>query len=398
MRRKITALAGLSALLLGSGALASNHLDTPTAKANPQANIGDLYAWMTPDGKRLNLVMDIVGRSFSDKLDYVLHIDSGRRLGATSAGTTILCRIHAADDAECRLGSVDEARGDARDPAGLEGRNHRFKVFAGLRDDPFFNNVRGTRAALQTAIKALPGSPADGASCPRFDLATVAAIRDQWRHTAGGDPGNFLAGWTSSALVVSVDRDAVAQGGRLLAIWASTATPDRQLDRAGRPMMKNALLGLLLDDAPSDALKEDYNQAIPATAARFIPEIEKSLAFYDGLDGECGNQLLADRRAPPSRRYRALATLFADDRLWVDSGAAACTQLFAVERGIRGDRGGRRPDDDTANIFRSLLVDGSTSSVTDGVRRDEHPPSVTAFPFLVAPAGPPVESYPYGKD
>jgi hypothetical protein len=35
---------------------ASDHLDTPTVIANPDADIGDLYAWTSSDGHRLNLV------------------------------------------------------------------------------------------------------------------------------------------------------------------------------------------------------------------------------------------------------------------------------------------------------------------------------------------------------
>ena len=404
----MAAAALAAALFLGTGgrSLASNHLDTPTAIANPQANIGDLYAWISSDGSRLNLVMDIVGHSFSDKLDYVFHIDSGTRFGATTATVAITCRIHAADDAECRVGDADQARGDASKPVGLDGQHHRFRVFAGLRDDPFFNNVKGTRAALQLAMSALKdGAVPDAAGCPSFDPTTSRAILAQWRQTEGRPGTNFLAGWVASSLVISVDLGEVAKGGRMLAVWAATTMADRQLDRAGRPMMKNALIGLLAADEASDTLKEDYNKATPATSMRFVPEIERSLAFYDGFDGTCGNQLLAGRKAEPSSRYRALATLFADDRLWINSAATVCMQLFAVEqaalagrRDLRNDCGGRSPTYNTANVFRSLLVDGSNTSVDDGVDHDELAPSATVFPFLVAPAGPPAASYPYGKD
>src|SRR5947208_10213141 len=71
--------------------LASDHLDTPTVIADPAADIGDLYAWTSADGKRLNLVMDIVAHQFSDKLQYIFHVDSGKRFGETSATTTIVC-------------------------------------------------------------------------------------------------------------------------------------------------------------------------------------------------------------------------------------------------------------------------------------------------------------------
>jgi hypothetical protein len=98
-------------LLLASGicteTLASNHLDTRAVIENPQANIGDMYAWIAQDGRHLNLVMDIVGSSFSDKLSYIYHIDSGPGFGKTTATTTIVCRFPEAKVADCRLGDVD---------------------------------------------------------------------------------------------------------------------------------------------------------------------------------------------------------------------------------------------------------------------------------------------------
>ena len=75
---------------------ASDHLDTPSVIADPRADIGDLYAWMSPDRARLNLVMTIVGHSFSDRLAYVFHIDSGARIGRTTATLDIVCRFDAA--------------------------------------------------------------------------------------------------------------------------------------------------------------------------------------------------------------------------------------------------------------------------------------------------------------
>jgi hypothetical protein len=152
------------------------------------------------------------------------------------------------------------------------------------------------------------------------------------------------------------------------------------------------LLGTLAPDEVSDRLKEEYNAATPATAAKFIPEIQKGLGLYDGFDGKCGNQLLANREAAPSMRYRALATVLADDRLWVNSASTVCSQLFAVElaklagqSALRDDCGGRTPNYNAVNVYRSLLVDGTTASVDDGVERDEREHSATVFPFLAAP-------------
>lgn len=374
---------------------ASNHLDTPLVTANPQANIGDIYAWTAPDGRHLNLVMDIVGRGFSDKLRYVFYIDSGPRFGKTTATTTIVCRFPDANITDCRVGRIDRARGDASALTGLGGRKHRFRVFAGLRDDPFFNNVTGTLAAYRVAFAALKsGGPADRAGCPRLDPATARSVLYQWRHTRGGPATNFLAHWTTSALVISVDIHAVDRGGKMLAVWGATETSARRFDRLGRPLSKNALVGLADSNETGYRLKDEWNRLTPADSSRFVAEMEKSLAFYDGLDGICGNQILADGKIESARRFRRLAILLTDDRLWVNAASHVCTQFLAVELASlagrddpRGDRGGRTPTYDAANIWRSLLVQGTTVGIDDGVHHDEHVPSSTQFPFLAPPDG-----------
>jgi hypothetical protein len=135
----------------------------------------------------------------------------------------------------------------------------------------------------------------------------------------------------------------------------------------------------------SDKLKEEYNAATPATAARFVPEIEKNLGLYDGFDGKCGNQLLASKRVTGAGRYRELATLLADDRLWVNSASGVCKQFFAVELGLGNDCGGRTPTYSAANVYRSLLANGTSVGIDDGLTRDKQEHSSTTFPFLAAP-------------
>ena len=376
----------IAAVLATACASASDHLDTPTVATNPRADIADLYAWTASDARRLNLVMTIVGDSLSDNIDYVFHVDSGKAFGATTESATIICRPGEANIIDCRIGDGDRARGDASDERGLEGAQHRLRVFAGRRDDPFFNNVRGTRSAYEVAAKALrDGAALDGAGCPRFDASTVQAIRTQWRQTTGGPASNLLKGWTPASLVVSIDLPLVSRGGPILAVWATTASEYGQLDRAGRPLTGNALLGTLASAEVSDRLKEEYNRATPSTATRFVPEIEKTLGLYDAFDGTCGNQFLANSETPAAERYRALAQLLADDRLWIDGASMKCTQLFAVERGLRDDCGGRTINYSAANIYRSLLVSGTVSGVDDGLTRDELRHSTTEFPFLARP-------------
>jgi len=361
---------------------ASDHLDSPATVANPAADIGDVYAWTSPEGRQLNLVMTIQGHAFSDKVQYVFHIDSGKVLDHTTASTSIVCRFPAATAVDCKLGNADSASGDPTNPAGLEGHNHRFRVYAALRDDPFYNNVKGLLGAYQTANDSIKnGAPVDAAGCAHFDAATAKAILDQMGHTDGGSAQNLLYNWTVSAIVISVDLSAVSKGGKLLAVWGTTSLSGRPLDRMALPFVANTLLGIApfsTDDA-SGELRQQYNETLPGNSARFIADLQKSLAFQDSLDGKCGNQLLAAPEASPSR-YQALAKVFAGDRLWVNSASTVCTQFFAVEL---ANLAGQKTL--ASNVWRSLLIAGTTSGITDGLHQDEHPPSATVFPFLAPP-------------
>lgn len=385
---RATSLAvALAAATCSIPAIAANHLDTPTVIAEPRADIGDLFAWMSPDTRQLNLVMTIVGRSFSDQLSYVFHVDSGKRFGVTTQTLTIECRFTSARAADCKAGDLDRAAGDASTPAGLESDKHYFRVFAGLRDDPFFNNVRGPRAGYNVAAAALAnGTSRDAAGCPQFSIETSQQIRHEWRSTNAGPGTNFLAGWQSAALVVSIDADVATRGGKMLAVWAATADSSKQLDRMGRPLTTNALLATLGPPEVANDLKERYNLQTPATADAFIPEIEKGLALYDGFDGVCGNQWLASR-TPAAKPYQKLARLMADDRLWINSKSGQCREFFAVELAKSNDCGGRSPLVDAVDVYRAVLVNGTTTGFEDGVDQDDREHSVERFPFLSEPVG-----------
>ena len=382
------------AAICPSAARASDHLDTAAVIADPAADIGDLYAWVSPDGRRLNLVLTIVGRKFSDHVRYAFHIDSGKSPGKSTVTSSIECDFNVTVAPECRLGD-DRARGDARVEAGVNSERRRFRVFAGLRDDPFFNNVRGTRAALNVAAEALKsGVPRDTAGCPRFSAATAARILDEWRHTEGGAGSNLLAGWQTAALVIEVDLEAVNGGGSLLGVWATTsvraAPPGHApleagvaIDRMGRALTGNALIGTFDSEQASDARKQQYNQAPPQAWAMFAPDLAETLAIYDGFDGRCGNQWLASREIGVGR-YTKLAMLLADDRLWIDTRAGACSS-YGVELNVARDCGGRTPNHDAVDVFRSLLVNGRRAGVDDGVARDDLEHSDSDFPFLAPP-------------
>jgi hypothetical protein len=58
---------------------------------------------------------------------------------------------------------------------------------------------------------------------------------------------------------------------------------------------------------------------------------------------------------------------------------------LAGRRDLSKDCGGRTPNYDAVNVYRSLLVDGMNTGVDDGVHGDEKVHSATEFPFLAAP-------------
>lgn len=390
-RRLLGAALGGLALAAGGAAQASDHKDSPSVIADPAVDIGDIFAWTSPDAKRLNLVMAIVGHAFAERHSYTFHVDSGTAFGRTTASVEVTCRFDGGV-ADCR---ADEAhvRGDASDPKGIASADGRMRVFAGLRDDPFFNNVRGTREAYNLVFEPLLAGKiaTDVAGCPAFGAELSGKMLDTWKHTSGGPAQNLLKGWTPASLVISLDMGLVAKGGKMLAVWGETASAKGRIDRMGRPLTGNALLATTGPDEVSDALKEKYNRTTPADGGQFVGEIEKGLALYDGFDGRCGDAWLADRAAGPSR-YLPLAILLADDRLWVNGASGRCEGLFAVElaalsddRRRAGECGGRTPNDDAVDTYRSLLVGGAPTGVSDGVDRDEREHSTTVFPFLAAP-------------
>jgi hypothetical protein len=214
--------------------------------------------------------------------------------------------------------------------------------------------------------------------------------------------------------VISIDLDMVTAGGKLAAVWGTvhgvphghtaqiTHGNDRHpaipalgetIERTARPLIKNGLVGGPLDaDAISNARKEAYNRVARTGWDRFSQDIERTLGLYDGFDGICGNQWLADSKAEPSKRYATLSKVLADDRIWVNTASSSCTQLFAVEFTAFGtpgalpdDCGGRAPNYNASNIFRSLLTNGTTSGLDDGLQHDDKVHSTSEFPFLAEP-------------
>lgn len=198
-------LAGLLAalsigLLVGFAAphaAASDHDDAPVSTADPAADLGDLYAWHTPD--RLTIALTFAGMqeaggegAWDRDLLYGIHID---RDADGVADIDIWIRF--GQDVFGQWGvQVSGLPGSGPEPivgpidAVLVAGKRR--VFAGLRDDPCFFDLDGWQATLDT-------------------------------HTLLFDPTHdSFAGTNASAIVLELELAAVVEDAEWIQLWATT--------------------------------------------------------------------------------------------------------------------------------------------------------------------------------
>jgi hypothetical protein len=223
-----TLAAGLGLTLVASSATfwslrAADHADGPATTAEPTADIDDVYTWMSPDTTDLNLVMTI-GRDvpgtfrLSDRVQYVFHTSSRPSFGAQPGPEyNIICEAETSGQVRCWAGNDIFLGGDASNPTGLESPDARLKVFAGVRNDPFFFNLAGLNTVNRTVGTVAGSLSFDPAGCPRLDAATAGSLVNTLR--TGRD--DFL-GFEAFALVVSIDKSLVTRNGPIVSVWGST--------------------------------------------------------------------------------------------------------------------------------------------------------------------------------
>jgi hypothetical protein len=220
---------GLGASLAAAGGTtwrtlrAADHADGPAASAEPTADIDDVYAWMSADTADLNLVMTI-GRNvpanfrLSDRVQYVFHTSSRQSFGAQpGAEYNIICEPQTDGRIRCWAGTDAFVEGDASIATGLDSSDARLKVFAGVRNDPFYFNLTGFNTVARTVGTVGGSLTFDAAGCPRLDAATASSLVTTLR--TGRD--DFL-GFEAFALVVSIDKTLVTRNGSIVSVWGST--------------------------------------------------------------------------------------------------------------------------------------------------------------------------------
>ena len=220
----------LAASTLAPVVMAADHADGPAAKADKTTDIADLFTWVK--GTKTYLVMDLgkdmhVGDKFSNVAQYVFHTTSAATYGAaTKKSLDVICTFNVAQTIQCWAGK-EYVTGNASAAAGITSEDAKVKVFAGLRNDPFFFNLTGFQDAaliVHGAATGTPGLTFDRDGCPALDGQTSALLVNTLRTRAadGGPAVDTFAPFNVLSIVLEIDTTVLTAGGPILGVWAST--------------------------------------------------------------------------------------------------------------------------------------------------------------------------------
>ncbi|MEZ4554391.1 MAG: DUF4331 family protein [Dehalococcoidia bacterium] len=255
----IVGIALLAFAVLGMRAEGADHKDSPSVEGDAGADITDVYAFRSPTNAS-NLVVALnvnpltppsanATTTFASGVDYRIHVDN---TGDLNADATVVVKFNGNDFTVTGLGNTPitgkvTPAGSApmiTDAGGI-------KIFAGLRDDPFFFDLTGFKN-----FTSAPYTPANGL------------------RPSGQTPSDTFAGTNVSALVIELPITALtgaanANTGTIKA-WTSTARGNSQVDRMAIPAINTALI-------PS-ASKNAFNQATPSgDVATYRPMAQASV-------------------------------------------------------------------------------------------------------------------------
>ncbi|MBK7827723.1 DUF4331 family protein [Nannocystis sp.] len=191
-------VAAVAMPLLTDTVHAADHVDAPKTKAFLAGDITDVYAWHTGDGKVV-AVLDFAGfgeaglpATFDADVLYTIHIDNNNdnlpdqeahiRFGKNSKGAWGVQVSGLPGGKPVVTGPVETTI-----DAGMG-----LRVYAGLRDDPFFFDLDGFNKTVQTGTLS-------------FD-----------------NKHDTFATTNVTAIVVEMSTDALVGNGKTFRLWAST--------------------------------------------------------------------------------------------------------------------------------------------------------------------------------
>jgi len=364
------------ALVFAFRASASDHIDGPVTTSHRVADLTDLFAFPTPNRPGfLSVILNaypLVPRDghFSDKVNYTILVRAssirqaaGRASFVNGEEVVIDCTFATPEDTANHLVRCATTKGMSAVSGYQVVQDRRaggdFRIYAGMRADPFFFNADFATDALEGKLNP-------------------------------PDDSNVMKGVNILAIVMEINlKRLFASPPSMIAVAAQTTTRDspkgplRRLDRVGRPEITNVSMAPRNEPDLRDRYNLDRPFQVPVpTQQRYEEKLARNIAFYDKLDGH------QDWRDPDRAD---LAKLLAFDFLVIDMTKGCRAQsFFEIERAILRRKphetcGGRKPDDDIMDTLFTTFVTGLNGRpVRDGVDSPDARVS-GSFPYLAAP-------------
>jgi hypothetical protein len=360
----VGALVVLALVVLAVPARTADHRDAPSISEDARADLLDVFGFVNPNNGNVVLAATVnpfiiggaIGVAFGPDILYEFKIDNTgdniedlvvqATFSATVPGPQTVTirgpvkpRITGATS--IRMDNAPQASGPATGVV-FTGSGAVSRVFAGLRDDPFFVDL----IWVLRLIGAQPGGPLTR------------------------DPGiDFFAGLNCSLLAVELPPSFLrGSTGNVIRFWAATSRP-RTSTRSATPY---------LADTQTEPFVQVDRTAIPAVNTVLMPPRLKD----------------AFNRASPRQdsifRAAAIESLFRinGDRGYSQSlvDAVLLPDVATLDMGkVAGFLNGRRPEDDVIDI----VLQAASRGAVPGDRVDANDvPFLTDFPFLAPPHGP----------
>ena len=352
----IAALAMLASIAFASWANAADHRDSPTPTGDPGADISDIYVFRSPEAAS-NVVfvinsspfiapVDNASASFDSNVKFQIHIDNDGdladdiRIDIRKAGNSII-----AEGLGNSIG-VDVTPFGA-DLIVAEGGGR--KLFAGIRDDPFFFDIPGFQGFLMNRLPPVNGL----------------------RPAGGGDPADAFGGTNVLSIVLELPVTAVTGGADsssgAISIWvSSTDVAGNRKDRMAQSVFNAALI-------PPGEMKEAFNQASPSDdVATFLGAAVGSVGFLRGV---------ADEVLGGPQDGGPLGSLSPDA-----VGAALTPDVVKVDfsQPVVFPNGRQLADDVLDVTFGVVMNRGGAEGVSDGIDANDMA-FLSTFPYLAAP-------------
>jgi hypothetical protein len=157
-------------------------------------------------------------------VQYWIHTTSGPAFADKKVPLDIVCTFDAAATQTISCWAPGEyVTGNASNEAGIASESGRLKVFAGLRNDPFFFNAAGFKTVAEFVAKNGGSLMFDPAGCPGVDPQTSTTIVKTFQENGAGMPGtDSFAGKNVLSIVLSLDKKFMTEGGPIVSVWGAT--------------------------------------------------------------------------------------------------------------------------------------------------------------------------------